>query len=557
MRQRPITRLTGFQKLAILLTLISLSAVYEYFILSGKLNKILVYDELSDSLSSIKTRVLRLEYLLDMYVVASRFENTTVEMIKDEVSGLDRDINEKLFNPPFRKRLADDAMLYDGISDIADDWRVITGEINRLNSASSKDEVILIHNAVDTNTVLVIERATTLLKVTFDNRNAVFFEIGRHVFLSLAVFLAFAVFLAALYLSRIHRRAALFVQTAGRVAGGARFERFPESGGYAYTLGFALNNMLDSFDGMLDEKDRRCSSMRVELEGMARRMKAVSAFLSFAGASLSQVELFTMLLKELAQSLSIDAAAVYLIEENEMRLKSSVGFPEEYAREASAIWKGADNGEDRRSGESRIFERIEDYPDSAYARMLGHAGFNMLFIAPMSYDKEVTGLLYLAFKERAAVSDETKMFFETIAGAAALAAGHIALFQREFTQKRFYERILNQLPLGAAVFDSDGYCRFFNDRIKKLIGADASASFAGIYRLFDDDALAASGALDELKKVYDGAACETVVNYDPALLVRYGFKGKPRRLRFNGLPLFDPSGDIREILVVCDVAVLP
>ena len=47
-----------------------------------------------------------------------------------------------------------------------------------------------------------------------------------------------------------------------------------------------------------------------------------------------------MLLKELAQSLSIDAAAVYLIEENEMRLKSSVGFPEEYAREASAIWKG-------------------------------------------------------------------------------------------------------------------------------------------------------------------------------------------------------------------------
>ena len=100
MRQRPITRLTGFQKLAILLTLISLSAVYEYFILSGKLNKILVYDELSDSLSSIKTRVLRLEYLLDMYVVASRFENTTVEMIKDEVSGLDRDINEKLFNPP-------------------------------------------------------------------------------------------------------------------------------------------------------------------------------------------------------------------------------------------------------------------------------------------------------------------------------------------------------------------------------------------------------------------------------------------------------------------------
>ena len=47
------------------------------------------------------------------------------------------------------------------------------------------------------------------------------------------------------------------------------------------------------------------------------------------------------------------------------------------------------------------------------------------------------------------------------------------------------------------------------------------------------------------------------MNYDPALLVRYGFKGKPRRLRFNGLPLFDPSGDIREILVVCDVAVLP
>ena len=68
-------------------------------------------------------------------------------------------------------------MLYDGISDIADDWRVITGEINRLNSASSKDEVILIHNAVDTNTVLVIERATTLLKVTFDNRNAVFLRL--------------------------------------------------------------------------------------------------------------------------------------------------------------------------------------------------------------------------------------------------------------------------------------------------------------------------------------------------------------------------------------------
>lgn len=554
MRQRSISRLTGFQKLAIFLILISLSAVYEYFVLSDKLNKILVYDELNYRLSSIKTRVIQLEYLLDMYIVASRFENTTVELIKDEVSGLDADINEKLFNPSFRKLLADDAILYDGTSAIADDWRVITGEINRLNSASSKDEVILIHNAVDMNTVLVNDRADKLLKAAFDNRKAVFSEIGRHVFLSLAGFMAFVFFMAALYLSRVHRRAALFVQTAGRVAHGATFERFPESGGIAGTIGFALNNMLDSFDGMLAEKDRRCSEKGVELEGMVRRMKAVSAFLSFAGSSLSQVELFTMLLRQLVYSRSIDAAAVYLIEGSELRLKSSVGFPEEYAREASAIWKGADAGEDWRPGESRFFERIADYPDLAYARMLSRAGFNALFIAPMSYDKGVTGLLYLAFKERAAVSDETKMFFETIAGAAAVAVGHIALFQREFTQKRFYERILNQLPYGAAVFDKDGYCIFFNDRIKKLIGADAGLSFAGIYRLFDDDALAASGALDKLKKAYDGASCETVVNYDPALLVRYGFKGRPRLLRFNGLPLFDPSGVIREILVVCDVA---
>ncbi len=552
MRQRSITRLTGFQKLVILLILISLSVVYEYFILSGKLNKILVYDELSDRLNSIKTKITRLEYLLDMYVVASRFENTTVEMIKEDVSELDKDINEKLSNPRFRKLLADDAMLYDGTSAIADEWRVITGEINRLNSASSMDEVILIHNTVDTNTVLVIERATSLLKVTLDNRTAVFSEIGSHVFGSLAVFLAFAVFLAALYWSRVHRLTQGLVLTAGSIAGGARFERFSESGGYAYALGSALNNMLDSFERMLDEKDRRCSEKGVELENMARRMKAVSTFLSFAGSSISMVELFTALLAGLAQSRSIDAAAVYLIEGNEMRLKSSVGFPEEYAREASAVWKGADSGI-RPPGEAIFFERMGDYPDPAYARMLERAGFNALFIAPMSYDKGVTGLLYLAFKKRAAVSDETKLFFETLSGAAAVVAGHIALFHREFAQKRFYERILNQLPQGAAVFDRDGYCRFFNERIKKLIGAETSANFVGVYRLFDDDALAASGALDELKKAYDGAVSETVVDYDPALLAKYGFKGRPRRLRINGLPLFDPSGAIREILVVCDV----
>ncbi|MBI5235551.1 MAG: GAF domain-containing protein [Deltaproteobacteria bacterium] len=553
MRQKSSTRLTGFQKLVILLILISLSAVYEYFILSGKLNKISVYDELSDRLNSVKTRVARLEYLLDMYVVASRFENTTVEMIKDDVSEIDKDINERLSGPGFRKLLAQDAMLYDGISSIADDWRVITGEINRLNSASSKDEVILIHNAVDTNTVLVNERATTLLKVTFDNRNAVFSEIKSHVIGSLAVFLAFAVLLAALYRSRVHSLMQRLISTAGSVAGGARTGRFSESGGFAYPLGSALNDMLDSFEGMLDEKDKILAGKVAQLESMGNRMKAVSTFLSFAGSSISTDALFTALLTELARSRSI-AAAVYLIDENEMRLKSSVGFPEEYAREASAVWKGAPGDESLRSGKSRIFERMEDYPDHAYASLLARAGFNVLFIAPMSYDGVVTGLLYLAFKERIAVSDEARLFFETLSGAAAVVAGHISLFQREFERKRFYERILNQLPQGAAVFDRDGYCRFFNERAKKLMGADAGAGFADVYRLLDDDALAASGALDELKKAYDGAASETVVDYDPALLAKYGFKGKARRLRINGLPLFDPSGDIREILVVYDVA---
>src|SRR3989337_2791855 len=88
-------------KLFLAFAVISLVAFWDYRLFLDKAGRIELYDELTYHINSIKVSITRLEYTLDMFVVARRFEETTVALIKRDVERLDSEIKKEVGNPAY------------------------------------------------------------------------------------------------------------------------------------------------------------------------------------------------------------------------------------------------------------------------------------------------------------------------------------------------------------------------------------------------------------------------------------------------------------------------
>src|SRR3990172_11377418 len=88
-------------KLFLAFPVISLVAFWDCRLFLDKAGRIELYDELTYHINSIKVSITRLEYTLDMFVVARRFEDTTVSLIKRDVEHLDVLIGAAVRNPRY------------------------------------------------------------------------------------------------------------------------------------------------------------------------------------------------------------------------------------------------------------------------------------------------------------------------------------------------------------------------------------------------------------------------------------------------------------------------
>ncbi|MBI5886817.1 MAG: hypothetical protein HZB85_09600 [Deltaproteobacteria bacterium] len=534
------------RSIIIFLSIIFVVAIIDYRVFSAKSRDIVLYDDFNGHLGSVRVSITKLEYLLDMFVVAGRFENATVDIIKDDVGKLDTEINSGLLNPKYEEILRGNAMLSDGLASIADDWHVIKIEIRRLNVASSPDEVRLIHDAVDMNTVSLIDKAEKLLSVTAEGRNRVFADATVQALLSIIGFILVNL-AATLY---VYKRYLQPLKAAARVAAlaasGERRVSFNDTGGYMGALGAQLNLLLKAWQAVVIEKDNFIAGQTRVMEEHLNQMDSVGQILKLAGRSLSQSDMISSVVREAVAVGGADAVALYLNDGAGLALKGASGFNEAVFNDGAALTYSFPGDGDAHAV-MRLYERVEDFPDNVYARLMDKLGFAALAVIPVRFNDASFGVLVAAYKDAACAAAAPAPFFESLAAALGASAGYTGLYHNEMRSRRFFERIVSQLPYGVAVFKRDGTCVLCNGGFHAIMGSGPVCE----YRLLDDASLKASGALDSLICSFDGYPAEVTVDYDPSeFFVKYGFTGHSKTLRIKSYPLFDTDGEITNIVLV-------
>ncbi len=549
---QPAARLSSNRKFFIPIAIIIVAVVFGYRLFLEKTRKVELYDEMHSQISSVRVSISKFEYLLDMYVVARRFENTTVDIIKSDVRIIDENISGVLENRSYLKILKDNAPLAEGMNSLGEDWLTIKNEIKRLNAAMSQDEIILTHNAVDMNTIVVTEKADRLLAVIAQGRSASFNEAKGLVLKSAFAFVMIALATALAYYRRVIRPLELAAHTAERFAGGDFSARV--SGKARGTVGLfttGLNSMLESVSGAYLKKQDENRALKAAIERKTSQIKSIDALMDFAGRTLSQGEFFSNAVRE-AVCNGADGAAIYSIYGNTLRLTASSGFEDGLIGEISVIDFHEMGGLEKET-DPRIFSGQAAYPSSRYWSALRGKGFSSLICLPLSYNNEASGFLYAAFTdEDLAAAGDPDVFISALGSCVALANGHLGLFIGELSSRKFFERVINQMPSGIAVFERTGRCRLMSASLRRFMGADQRFDPDNGYNLFDDGFLSSQGMLGPVKKTFDGYPYESICLYDPAANARFGFSGRVRRARLRSLPLYDAGGEITSIMLVYD-----
>ena len=541
----PFKVLSSFQKFFITLSIIFIAAIIVYQAFLDKSRKIELYDEMNSRITSVRLAITKLEYFLDMFTVDRRFEGATIELIQDEVAALNDNMAGLVENPKYAEVWKKDAILSEGVKTIADDWVTIKAEIKRLNDAMSQDEVMLIHNAVDMNTVLANEKAERLLAAISDRRQAVFRESKTLALRTITGFVLLMLVVSLAYYKKVLSPLSNASKAARRILDGDAAARFEEGSSVIGAFGAELNLMAESIDRNMKLKALECAGLQGALREKSIQVGAMASIMSFAGRSLSQNEVFGFALNEAAAAASADCGAVYMLEGGVLKLKATAGLDERFAGEAGTLVGFP--GEQAGSGSS-VLDNVSMLDEPLRGALMA-AGTALAASVPLAYNNEAAGLLLIMYREPERFNHEQLRFFEAVASSISVASGHSGLFQREHSTRKFFERLLAQLPVGLAVFASDGRCSLMSVQARRMLGADPGMEPAG-YCVFEDEMLASQGILTTIRKSYEGYSTEFIINYSPMSSRALGITMAPVRLRIRSFPLYDAGGEISNIALL-------
>ena len=161
-------------KIAAAVALIFTVIVIDRFFFIHRVRDIELHDELNTALSDIRVSITKLEFMLDIFVVAGRFETATVGIIREDVSNLDKRINDIAANPIYVGFLQEHAPIAEDLAAAVSDWQIVEGQIGDIKEGMKEDEAMLIHNASDTKTIILNETIERLSKAVAVEREAVF-----------------------------------------------------------------------------------------------------------------------------------------------------------------------------------------------------------------------------------------------------------------------------------------------------------------------------------------------------------------------------------------------
>ncbi|MEE9615089.1 MAG: GAF domain-containing protein, partial [Thermodesulfobacteriota bacterium] len=518
MSTQPQKTLSIIHKFLALLLLFLTLVVMDAVLLLHKSEGVEHYDVLNHRLDTLKSDIIKFEYVLDIFLVTRQFqggfEEQRVEEIGREVEKVDERVME-LLEATLVEGFRDKPVISSALKSIGEDWEVIRKEASGLNADVGYDKALLIHNAVDMNTFLLTENIEKLLDVTSRERAAVFqgsrdFTVRLMGLSALVLLVAGMVFLVRVLLpvSEVFSSAErVFPFSSSTTEEGERFrEDLPgEAGSFARAMNDVAARVEES-RALIEIKAREAAA---ESERMAGRAAALNTVTSAVGSSLSLGEIFTAAAKEMERVAGTHGAAVYLKEDGVLKLKHSKGLKGASFRVGAEIPLA-----ERTGGEwerPRVLSGLDGYSEGMSKSALVSQGVGSLVSVPIPHGGSHIGFMDVIFMERVEVGESDLAFFEAVASNLGVAAGYSAIFHEEHVRKRFLERVITQTPCGFAAFDGDGRCTLANDMFKRLIGGSDDSDLVGNYSVLEEDFMGEEFS-SSVKSSYAGRVVEAEIN---------------------------------------------
>ncbi|TAN63842.1 GAF domain-containing protein, partial [bacterium] len=434
---------------------IFIMAVVDYRWFLSYSQKLELYSDLSAEIVAVRMGLAKLEYTLDMFVVTKRFEHTTVSMIRRDIEKLDKSINDVFENRKYDTIIKSDAKLTEGIRTVNTEWQTIKSEILRLNETLGPDELILIHNSVDLNTILINENNDRLISEIDDNTHRVFENTKSLALKSILVFMLLWLFAMLIFYKRITSPAMAMMAAAKRITGGGGAYFDETSFGLMSTLAYELNLMVMAFSEQEARLTNRIGGFENEINSKKSQIESLRLLPALAGHSLSMTDVFSESLKEAIKSGGADAAAVFLYEDGKHALKASAGCNEAFFREASIF---SIDDLPCAGHKARLFRTVGECQSESLRAHLTNSGFTSFITVPIVYNGAALGCLLVLRGRGEAFTDDLAVFFEAIGAGIGVTTGFLRTFHKEHIQKNFFETIIKQMPSGIAVFDRGGAC---------------------------------------------------------------------------------------------------
>ncbi|MBE9531310.1 MAG: hypothetical protein IME98_00725, partial [Proteobacteria bacterium] len=428
------------------------------------------------------------------------------------------------------------------------------------NTALSYDVVLLLHNSIDMNMFLFYEKTEKLLNEVAVGRHEAFKHIKVLVYWILALTFMLVIGAGVIFVVGAFYPIKAIADGARRVLNGEYNVGFnARTSGEAGDIAEAFNLLENSVNESHLHIEKKTGEFEVVIESARKNVDALTDLADIAGESLSQKEIYMSAINISILNTGAAAAAIYTLDEKgALKFKAASGIGGSFGDEVSLIPPG-----ERLSvwvdGTSELFLKdINEYPDGRLKSALSTRGYTSVLSYPIPYNKAVVGIILLIFNDSESLVLSSGSFLKTVASFVGASTGHINFFYEEHARKNFLDSIVQQSPLGTAVFATDGTALMLNATLKRMLGVPKDEDFVGKYKLFEDNILDSNGLLKMIRESFEGHINEALVDYDPSQLTWYDYQGSRMSLKIKSFPIYDAGGEIISVaLIYEDKAVFP
>ncbi len=529
------------KKFIALLLFFSFLFVADSYLITRKGDSFKQYTEMEHRLSLLLTDIVRVEYMLDIFVVARHLEEGVPEAIERDVKKIDEEIKEVV---KFGKNSAFiDSSVYKGIvSSVKENWAAVKEQIERLDTVETEEEALLVHNSVDTHTMMLREDIERFMSLMEEQANASMKKRRNYILFALFTSLALCLGAGGIFLYKVLLPLDRFYLHMLSTLKGRKDEWQGEIKGDIGGLAEAFNTAMAKMEELRVDASNKFRYMEERVKQIEKKMASIKNVTTILAGSISQYEVFMEAIAEVMRTEGASACAVYVKDGPVYRLSVSKGFSKTFFYRAESF--PARERDSFQSLSPLVFRDVARYPEGKLKSILLTEDIKSYICVPILYGEEVRGYFDVAFREEFTPEEEDLLYLQSIAIHCGVAIVHSLVCLGERSKRVLMERIIEHMPFGVAVFDREGTCVLINDGFKRFLGCDVRCELRGSYNLFEDDYMEELGIMPEIKKVYEGGMVEVIAT--PHRL----HNGK--KVRVVSCPVYEAGGSISYILIVCD-----